>query len=361
MIIIVPYEIKYEAQIQTLFEIPVAGTISLSLQRRPDSRTGANIQTENPNVFITLLKEQDMVIGIFNIGTRSVYWNRKVVLMPYYCDLRIHPEYQNGMVFRKMLRFIHQRELDLDHLPASSIVFSDNFKFIEMIKKRASGKLSELVPYYQKMTDIETFIFKSTPKKFAAHGYFIRKATEKDIDMMAAFQEQNQRELMLSINYHDIRITPYYFAQKMEDYLLCFDDDQLVGVLGLWDTTSFKQTFIHSYNRWLRLIRPIYNFVASRMATFPQLPKEGGKLNYISIHSLVVSDRNPEVFKALLSFVTLDLSTTFMITLDKKDPLYPIMSKINPAMRKEGHYFLITRSQEITKSMQWIPVDLPRI
>ena len=147
----------------------------------------------------------------------------------------------------------------------------------------------------------------------------------------------------------------------MEDYLLCFDDDQLVGVLGLWDTTSFKQTVIHSYNIWLRLIRPIYNFVASRMATFPQLPKEGGKLNYISIHSLVISDRNPEVFKALLSFLTLDLSTTFMVTLDKRDPLYPTMLKIHPTRRKEGHYFLITRSKEITKSEKWIPVDGPII
>ncbi|MBP6183978.1 MAG: hypothetical protein KA479_03500 [Saprospiraceae bacterium] len=361
MIVIIPYDLKYEPQIQVLFEIPVAGYVSLSLQRRPDSRVGAYIQTENPNVFITLLKEQDLVIGIFNIGTRSIYWKGEIVCMPYYCDLRIHPDFQNGTVFRQMLRFIHERELNLDQIPASSIVFSDNHKFLKIIEKRASGILSNLVPYYQKITDIETFIFKYTPKIFAAHRFFIRRASETDINMMLAFQEENQRELMLSLNYDLVGNKPYYFDQKIDNYILCFDADKLVGVLGLWDTTSFKQTVIHKYNRLLRLIRPIYNFGARHVAIFPELPKEGDILNYISIHSLVISDRKPEVFKAFLSNLTSSLSTTFMLTLDKRDPLYPTMLQINPAIRKEGHYFLITKSQEIIKSVPWIPVDAPRI
>jgi hypothetical protein len=361
MIVVVPYDLKYEAQVQALFEIPVAGSIALSLQRRPDSTVGAQVQTAHPTIFITLLKEQDRVIGIFNIGTRAVYWNEKQLLMPYYCDLRIHPDYQNGMVFRKMLRFINEREIALDEVPASTIVFSDNHKFVEMIKKRASGKLAGLVPFYQKITTIETFIFKCTPKKFAAHHFTIRRATEKDIDRMLALQEQNKRDLMLAINYQDVGTKPYYFAQKIDDYLLCFDADQLVGMLGLWDTSSFKQTVIHKYNKWLRLTRPLYNWLARLLSIFPELPAEGEKLNYISIHSLVLTDRNPEVFKALLSHLTSELITTYILTLDKRDPLYPTMLQVNPAIRKEGHYYLITKLKKITKSVQWIPVDVPRI
>jgi hypothetical protein len=361
MITLIPYDEKYEDKVQALYKIPVSSSISLSFQRHPHSLINAHIQTEYPELWIAVDRDIDQVIGIFNIGTRACIWDNKIQQMPYYCDLRIHPDFQNGRTFLKMLQCEKNRWKDLDHIPATTVIFADNHKMLEMVKKREAGHLSDLAPFYQKIADLNTFIFKTVPKTFSNHGYIIRNARSSDIQDMNQLQNQNQTELMLMYDFNNIGKVPYYYGQNIEDYILCFDNHQLVGMLGIWDTSSFKQTVVHKYSRMYKLVRPLYNLIASSMLSFPDLPDEGEKFNNLSIHSMIINKRNPDIFKALLSYITNRKKSTYMITLDKRDPLYETMLLARRSVTKEGHLFVVTRTKKIHKSFDWIPVDMVRI
>ena len=191
MIKIIPYDTVYENQIQVLYDIPVSGFIALSLQRKPHSMYGAHIQTETPNVYIAIDTVVQRVVGLFNIGCRFQIYQRTVQNLPYFCDLRISPSHQNGRVFLAMIRYVQSLGLNLDLKPATTIVFADNSRMIQMIEKRAKQKEDSKLPYYTKIADIETFIFNRLKLLVDHKTYQIRRANNNDIDQMQIFYNQD--------------------------------------------------------------------------------------------------------------------------------------------------------------------------
>ena len=135
MIKILPYHEAYEAGIKALFAIPVSGDLVLSLEREDNYFKGALIQTEVPKVFLCVDNEQ--VVGVFNVGERRSIVDGLVVYVPYFCDLRIHPNYQKGTILLRIIKFVNEVCTDLDNMPALTIVFSDNYRMIDMINRRS--------------------------------------------------------------------------------------------------------------------------------------------------------------------------------------------------------------------------------
>lgn len=360
MIRIVPYDTTYENQVQDLYEIPVSGFISLSLQRKPHSLPGASIQTEMPSVYVAIDDASHRVIGIFNIGRRHQIYHKKVESLPYFCDLRIAPSHQNGKVLLSMIRFINTLGLSLDKLPATTIVFSDNTRMINLIKKRAEQKISKLIPFYTKVAEIETFIFQRI-NLFDDKSYEIRRATEGDIILMQTFYDKDLTALKLSLEFREIGRSPYYYGQKLEDYLLCFKENELVGILGIWDTSAIKQTVVTKYHWSLRLGRRVYNIVGSSILGYPALPKEGDAIKTNAIHSISIKERSVTIFRLLIQQAVQISKYPLIVSVDIKDPIHDYLSSIKRSIRKKGNFYLVSESGNSTFNEKYISVDVSRI
>jgi hypothetical protein len=114
---------------------------------------------------------------------------------------------------------------------------------------------------------------------------------------------------------------------RLSDVLLARRHGEIVGVSGWWDQSSFKQTVVHGYDRWLSLSRPFYN-IAAPLLQRPPLPAVGEEIRYAYAAFNCVAEDDAEVFKALLRALY-NLAAArgchyLMIGLAERDPLLPL-------------------------------------
>ena len=366
MIEIKPYDTVYEQSIQALIAIPVSGDMVLSFERSPSYLTGAHIQTETPRIFLCVDNGNDQVVGIFNIGLRRIIFEQKIKEVPYFCDLRIHPDFQNGTLLLKIIRQINLHCKDLNQIPAITVVFADNHKMTSMIARRLASSQKSDTPYYHEVANIETHIFRSISCK--KHEFQIRIAHENDIEAMMILQKQIHTPSYTPFyDFHEMKQTPYFHGLSISDFYLAFDGNKLCGYCGIWDLSNIKQTKVLAYHGWMKLFRRLYNNVLPRFFNFPYLPQPGDQLNTRSIHAISIQDRSPIIFKALLHHICTDTMVkadiSLLCTLDQKDPLNSVFdSKINK-VSKAGKVYLINNDSTLEPKFQqsFFVVDAPRI
>lgn len=346
MVKLVPYEPAFDEAIRQLFSLPVAGNIQLSLNRDPSYITGAKVQTEQPEIYLAL--DGNQVVGVFNMGNKRVFLNGEVRSVPYLCDLRIHPDYQNSPLFLRMVRLMGQRFGEMAKCPALTALFADNKKMMAMIQRRQKIVPKGVLPYYHPIADLVTCLVpgRAIPR-VEDKNIQIRKAQAADVPEMQALQETEGA----GQNYHpyydfgEIGKGDFFAGLELGNYYLAFKEGLLVGILGSWDQSHFKQTYIRGYGQWISFLRPAYNASLARYFGFPTLPAVGERLVSISLHTVIVQDRCQKVFVALLN--GLDTDKPLLITLDSRDPYCRYFSRIRTKISKKGVLYLVDFSPEL--------------
>ena len=125
-----------------------------------------------------------------------------------------------------------------------------------------------------------------------------------------------------------IYIQNSYFSDKVfiRDLVMARREDRIVGVLGLWDQSGYKQTVVQSYADPLRRARPLYN-LAARLTGIQPLPGKGQHIRSAYASFVCVEHDDPGIFAALLREVTRLAATRgyayLMLGLAERDPLLP--------------------------------------
>jgi hypothetical protein len=114
---------------------------------------------------------------------------------------------------------------------------------------------------------------------------------------------------------------------RLENLLLAIRDDRIVGCLGGWDQSGFRQSVVRSYGAALRWTRPIYNLWAA-VRRWPPLPRPGERLRYWTAALPLVEGDDLDVFTRLLQAVRSHLDRSagdyLLLGLHQRDPLLPV-------------------------------------
>ena len=78
----------------------------------------------------------------------------------------------------------------------------------------------------------------------------------------------------------------YFSGIKLSDFSLYFKGEKLVGMFGLWDQHSIKQTKILHYSSVIGIFRPVYNLLTP-ITKGMRLPKLGNSIQYHVLHTLM--------------------------------------------------------------------------
>lgn len=116
----------------------------------------------------------------------------------------------------------------------------------------------------------------------------------------------------------------------VEDLLLAFSGNRLVGVVGAWDQQALRAVRVAGYAPWLAAGRPLYNLWA-RLNRYPTLPRPGTKLNSFYLSLVAVQNDDPEIFKNLLNGLMLrnrDRYDLMLAGLHESHPLLPVLKKL---------------------------------
>ena len=88
-------------------------------------------------------------------------------------------------------------------------------------------------------------------------------------------------------------------AFRVDDFIVARQDGQIVGVIGLWDQSSYKQTIVQAYHNWLHRLRPVYN-VGLRLAGARPLPPPGQPIHFAYASFICIANNDSGIFRALL-------------------------------------------------------------
>lgn len=292
--------IKDDEQLVTLIaESMPSNGILLSFERRPSYFAATYAQYETPQVMVMVEDHApDTVIAMFNLGSRDCFINGAVEPLRYVGDLRIGKNVRGKGVSNLLMSYVKA------YFPAEqtyqTVILSDNILARKILHKNRPG-----VPAYYIADHVETHTLTGFKSKKEIHkNLSIHVMTRQDINGVNRFIKHmaDYYNFMPAYDFNGLLAqNPYWKGLSFNDFFIFRRGGQIVGLFGLWDQSSFKQTKITEYSKLIEYARPFYNYWAKFSGQL-HLPKKGDTLNYVMLHSLLCVPYDVDLFESMLRF-----------------------------------------------------------
>ncbi len=315
-----------------LRDTPMAGRIGVAFTREPDYFSAAEVEGEHVDVAIARDTASNNVVGFGTRAEKKCFLNGDEETIGYLSGLRLQPAYRNGMLvargYQLMKQFHQERPVSL----YITTIIEDNDLAKSVL---TSGKAG--LPAYRDLGLYHTLSIRP-PRSLRPHvpdGINIRRGRVEDADEIANFLQAEGRHRQFYPVYqkaHLLNEGGLLRALSCQDLVLAFENERLVGTIALWQQKRFKQSIISGYNRQTAVVRPLYNLLASINGK-PGLPRQGARINYLTLALLAVQDNDANIFEALLRCALFYAKQTrrlhsIMIGFHELDPLLAVAAKL---------------------------------
>ncbi|WP_370298425.1 GNAT family N-acetyltransferase [Pontibacterium sp.] len=311
---------------ELLSDTPQEGSIQLNFEREPNYFFATDVGTTTRDLWVMEDTENGKIAGAFSMGFRDVFENGQRKSLRYGSDLRIHKDYQGG---RTLLRFFKAVAGIIDQDYYQTVILEENKASLDTV----GGNRLKLQPKYNPFRRHRTNMIELRRREKHTIGCHIRRATPSDVPMMQTFFDQNAPQKQFYPCYDFSRVgtgDSYYRDIRLEDFLLAFEGDELVGMTGFWDQKNFKQTRIAGYSKAIQYARPLYNLYTKIFGGL-SLPAAGSLTSYVYLHCNVFKDNRSDVFADLLAFARKELRSSqydaLVVGFDAEDPLHKVTDK----------------------------------
>lgn len=306
---------------------PVPGDLSLTYLREPDYFRGCTVMGETQ-----VLTARHTATGeLAAIATRSIrphFVNGEVQPVGYIGQLRVDRAHRGRWIVPLGFRFFHDLHQDGQVQGYVTTIIEGNAEAEGLLVTRARRHL----PAYRAVDRLSTLAIvlhrRHARRAYRAPGVELTHGTNADLPAVIAFLQREGRRKQFAPVYREADFggnTTRDFA--VSDLLLAHRDGELVGVLGLWDQSGFKQTVVDAISAGLRRLRPFYNAGARLIGTQP-LAGPGDPIHSIYGSFVAVAADDPAVFRTLLDTATREAATRgfafLTLGLSVRDPLYVV-------------------------------------
>lgn len=289
-----------DAKLRQLMNVPIPSRgVQLSFEREPSYFAAQDVMFEHRLSAVISEDATGDVVATFGNGWRQCFINGIAQPMRYSSDLRVAVK-ARGLKLVKYLTPEMQRQMETAPHFTQTIVFDDNEAARVALRSGKAG----MPPYYDGglIKTLTLTGFKRKQPRVPSGTYRMRMATAQDAKAMTEFVASMAQFFngLPCYRFEDLlNGSAYYRGLHIGDFVLAYKGDQLVGLVGLWDQKSFKQTRITDYERKIGLARPFYNLWA-RMAGGLHLPQKGGLIRYHVLHSLLCHPHQLDLHDALI-------------------------------------------------------------
>ena len=297
--------------------------VQFAFERLPNYFDSASVTHQHPHTIVIEKQNDKRLVAMVNMGWREVFVDGHLQRIRYGADLRIDKQFQGGRV----LMYINRAVRDcVQEDWYQSVILSANDKSRSALEGGRAG-----LPIYRSLGTISTHTITGRKALFSPHKQ-IRRAQVADIPAMNAFVKQMAEHYQFLPRYDFYQLAhqhPYFNGLSIDDFLVLFDDEQLVGLVGLWNQKNFKQTRVVDYNRTVAMFRPIYNWW-SRLTGGFVLPAKGQLVDYIALHSPLTHPKDSDSFRHLLHHAWLEVrqqqKAAMTLTLADTDPRLSVLA-----------------------------------
>lgn len=291
-------ELKHNQELKELLhKNPMSGEISVAFETEPNYFDSVNTGNESSRTIICEEAHNKKIVALMAYSIKKVFINGKPAKIGYLNNLRVDKNYRGqGIISNAWDLFykIHQQSNIPFYLTS---IIKDNYQAKNALLKKKFGR-----PQFIKICNYTTYIINLLRNK---------KEMECDIQVVRA-KKNNISEIVecLNRNGKQKQFYPFYSKEdffnidklrdfKIENFFIAKKNDKIVGVIGAWEQTGFKQAVINSYNGKMKLIKPVFN-ICSKICNFSPLPPANQPMKFIYASFIAIDNNNSDTFRQLL-------------------------------------------------------------
>lgn len=309
--------------------------IQISFQREPSYFQASDIVYRHKLHVVIEDTESQKHVACYSNGYRPCYVDRNVQNLRYAGDLRVDHNYRGKSLVKVLAKHVKQTMHEPNY--SQMIIFDDNHAARAAIQTGKTG-----MPDYYDEGLIETLSLTDTgaKRKITAFLQQVNQSDLQDIHICVAEAEHiaamNQfitemaefYNFIPAYNFEELAQGHHYFSGiKLSDFSLYFKGEKLVGMFGLWDQHSIKQTKILHYSSVIGVFRPVYNLLTP-ITKGMRLPKIGDSIKYHVLHTLMCHPQDLALHHKMLEDACKKSKQqgvgVVSFTLSHKDPRYQL-------------------------------------
>jgi hypothetical protein len=301
---------------------PMPGRISVTFEREPDFWLGCKVTGDDCRVLVARQAGRSEIVGLACRSTRDVFINGAVRRLGYLGQLRVDSRYRGQWLVSRGFSKLKQLH-DADPLPAYLVSIVDNNREATgvLVKHRRRG-----FPVFHAVADFRTLAIHVNRAKSESRGDIaIAPAHTNELADVARFLNLHGAARQFSSYWTEealAQLSP--LGLTAGDLRIARRDHQIVGIAGLWDQSSYKQTVVRAYSGWLKFMMPLYNKGAPFLGR-RKLPRPCDQILSAYASPFCIANNDLFVCRALLrDLLNLAQSRgfhTLLIGLDANDPL----------------------------------------
>jgi len=304
---------------------PVPGRIAISFEREPDFSRGCGITGDNATVLVARDLDSGVIAGVACRSEREVFVNGTPMRLGYLGQLRIDRRYRGRWLVSRGMSLIKQLH-DRDPLPGYlTAVTVDNREAEGILVKNGRRRF----PVFHPLASYCTLALPALPARRALPVAGVSSASAADIREIVRFLRTNGPRRQFFPVWSEAKLISLTtrFGLRLEDLQIARRNGRIVGLIGVWDQSAYKQDVVRSYSGWFRLAVPLYN-VSAPWLQRPRLPKIGERIRNAYAVMICIEEDAPSVFSDLLA-ATLHRAAArgldyVLMGLDERDSLFKI-------------------------------------
>jgi hypothetical protein len=316
-----------DAELRALLrDNPMNGSMQVTFEREPDFFAACAIRGRFHQVGVGRDSNSGRIVGL---GTRSIadaFVNGRSVHFGWLSDLRLEPAHRGGTLVARGYRFLRQLHGDGRVELYGTVIFHDNQTALRTIAATRAD-----LPAYHDLGVIRCPGINLRRRKptLTAGCDIARGGRELLPEIVDCLNRNNARKQFAPV--HDVESFIHGNRWKdfqPSDFFVALRNKHVVGVVGRWDQSGFKQTRLISYGKRWRWMVPAANAVQTLLGA-PAFPEPGQYVPFFYVSFIAIDQDDAGVFRALLRQVYNDsVGSSFryaMVGLHERDPLLAAM------------------------------------
>lgn len=283
---------------------PVPGRVVLTYEREPDYFLGCATMGHFCQVLVARHIPTGQVAAVACRSIRPLFVNGQEEDVGYIGQLRVDERFRGHWLVSNGFRFFQHLHADGRVAGYVTTIIEGNTQAQGLLVDKARRHF----PLYQEVDRLCTVaVILRRPfyrvTQSAAAGE-ITPASVADLPAIISFLQQHSpaKQFFPVYTQADFTNSPVTRDFLISDFVLAHRQGQIVGVMGLWNQSGYKQTIVRAYTDSMRWLRPIYNIGLTCLGARP-LPSPGQPIHFAYASFICISQNDPAIFHSLLQTV----------------------------------------------------------
>ncbi len=280
-----------------LRENPVPGQLALTYEREPSYWDGCSVFGHVCQTLVARSVDSGEVVGLATRSLRTLFVNGEPEEVGYIGGLRVDQHHRGRWLVPLGFRLFHDLHSDGKATGYLTTIIEGNAEAEGLLVEKARRHY----PAYRALDRLLTLaLVIRRPKRFSPATFEVLGGDEVELHEIVAFlQREGRRKQFFPVYGEADFLGERTRGFDPADFVVACQGNAIVGVMGLWDQSAYKQTVVHAYGDKLQRAKALYNAGARVLGARP-LTEIGQPIHFAYASFVCVADDDPVIFRGLL-------------------------------------------------------------